>query len=91
MLNILKSVYAYFPMGDMRMKLGPQVLKKNFETEFRVNGHKLLLNHFVQETVANILVGFLKTLKDLDDLPTEIEIHIKRLPKQKEVDAHIYP
>ena len=36
--------------------------EKNFETEIQVNGEKLRLNHFIQETLANILIGFLKTL-----------------------------
>jgi hypothetical protein len=70
---------------------GHRVLKKNFETEIRVNDHKLPLNHFVQETLANVMVGFLKTLKDLEDLPKNIEMKIKRLPEQIDVDAHTYP
>lgn len=73
------------------MSSGHRVLKKNFETEIRVNDHKLPLNHFVQETLANVMVGFLKTLKDLEDLPKNIEIKIIRLPEQIDVDAHTYP
>ncbi len=75
----------------VRVSSGHRVLKKNFETEIRVNDHKLPLNHFVQETLANVMVGFLKTLKDLEDLPKNIEMKIKRLPEQIDVDAHTYP
>lgn len=50
------------------------------------------LNHFMQETLANLMVGFLKTLKEVGkEEPTSIEIKIKRLQKQVEVDAHTYP
>jgi len=56
-----------------------------------VNDVKLPLNHFVQETLANVMVCFLKTLKEAEELPTGIEIKIQRLPKQMEVDAHEYP
>jgi hypothetical protein len=69
-----------------------RMLKKNFETEMRVNNIRLPLNHFVQETLANIMVGFLKTLKETGpEAPTSIDVRIKRLPKQVEVDAHTYP
>jgi len=68
------------------------MLKKNFETEMRVNSVRLSLNYFVQETLANMMVGFLKTLKDVEEeAPMSIEIRIKKLPKQVEVDAHKYP
>ena len=56
-----------------------------------VDGKVLPLNHFVQETIANVLVGFSKTLKGMDSLPDTIEVKIKRLPEPKEVDAHTYP
>jgi hypothetical protein len=68
------------------------MLKKNFETEMRVNNVRLPLNYFVQETLANVMIGFLKTLKEVgEEAPTSIEIRIKKLPKQVEVDAHTYP
>ena len=68
------------------------MLKKNFETEMRVNNIRLPLNHFVQETLANMIVGFTRTLKEVgEEAPTNIEIRIKKLPKQVEVDAHTYP
>jgi hypothetical protein len=67
------------------------MVKKNFETEMWVNGEKLPLNHFVQETVANVLLGFSKTLKGLDTVPENIEVKIKKLSKPVEVDAHTYP
>jgi len=56
-----------------------------------VNNRKLPLNHFVQETLANMMVGFLKTLKEAEESPKNIEIKIKKLSKQMEVDAHTYP
>ncbi len=69
-----------------------RVLKKNFETEIRVDKINLPLNHFVQETLANMMVGFLKTLKEVgDEEPTTIEVRIKKLPTSVTVDAHKYP
>jgi hypothetical protein len=68
-----------------------RTVKKSFETEMWVNGQKLPLNHFVQETIANIMLGFSKTLKGLDAIPEKIEVKIKKLPKPVEVDAHTYP
>jgi len=73
------------------LSLKHRVMKKNFETEMWVNNHKLPLNHFVQETLANIMTGFLKTLKELDEVPKSIELKIRKLPKSVEVDAHTYP
>jgi len=68
-----------------------RVIKKSFETEMWVDGHKLPLNHFVQETIANVMVGFSKTLKGLEASPEKIEVKIKKLAKKAEVDAHTYP
>jgi hypothetical protein len=68
-----------------------RTVKKNFETQMWVDGQKLPLNHFVQETIANVLIGFSKTLKGLDSTPEKIEVKIKRLPKPTDVDAHTYP
>jgi hypothetical protein len=67
------------------------VVKKNFETEMWVDGKTLPLNHMMQETLANVLMGFSKTLKGLDEVPETIEVKIKKLPQPKEVDAHTYP
>ena len=67
------------------------MVKKNFETEMWVNGEKLPLNHFVQETVANVLLGFSKTLKGLDSVPENVEVKIRKLSKPVKVDAHTYP
>jgi len=64
--------------------------EKNFETEIKVNGEKLPLNHFIQETLANLLIGFLKTLKEVDEPENIIEIKIKKLGKSSVVDAHTY-
>ena len=67
-------------------------MKKNFETEMYVDGNKLRLNNFVQETIGNIMRGFSKTLKGLDPTtPDLIEVKIKRLSTSADVDAHIYP
>jgi hypothetical protein len=68
-----------------------RTVKKSFETEMWVNGQKLPLNHFVQETIANVMLGFSKTFKGLDAVPEKIEVKIKKLPKPVEVDAHTYP
>ena len=68
-----------------------KMVKKNSETEMWVDGKKLPLNHFVQETVANVMLGFSKTLKEFDVTPQTVEVKIKKLPKPKEVDAHTYP
>ena len=70
---------------------GHKKVKKNFEAEMWVDGKVLPLNHFVQETIANVMVGFSKTLKGLDVAPNTIEVKIKRLSEPKEVDAHTYP
>jgi hypothetical protein len=66
-------------------------VKKNFEAEMWVNGEKLPLNHFVQETVANVMLGFSKTLKGLDTVPENMEVKIRKLAQPVEVDAHTYP
>jgi hypothetical protein len=68
------------------------MLKKNFETEIKVDATMLPLNHFMQEAIANMMLGLLKTLKQVgEEAPTSIEIRIKKLQKQIEVDAHTYP
>lgn len=68
-----------------------RAFKKHFETEIMLNGLKLSLNHFVQETIANIMVGFLKTLKGTDENTRSIEAKITKLSQQLDVDAHSYP
>ncbi len=69
-----------------------RVMKKSFETEMYIDGNKLPLNNFVQETIGNIMTGFSKTLKGLDaTAPDFIEVKIKRLPQPADVDAHVYP
>ncbi len=68
-----------------------RMVKKNFETEMWVDGQKMPLNHFVQETIANVVLGFSKTLKGLDTVPETMEVKIKKLSKPVEVDAHTYP
>ena len=68
-----------------------RILKKNFETEIWVDGKKLPLNHMMQETLANMLVGFSKTLKGMDAAPQKIEVKIKKLSQPKDADAHTYP
>jgi len=66
-------------------------MRKNFETQLLVDGRELPLNHFVQETLANIVVSFLKTLKETEESPMNIEMKIKKLGKPMDVDAHTYP
>ncbi len=68
-----------------------RIMKKSFETEMYVDGNKLPLNNFVQETIGNIMTGFCKTLKGMDAAPDVIEVKIKRLAKAADVDAHVYP
>lgn len=69
-----------------------RVIKKNFETEMYVDGNKLPLNNFVQETIGNIMIGVSKTLKGLEATEPElIEIKIKKLRLPIDADAHIYP
>jgi hypothetical protein len=65
--------------------------EKNFKTEIKVNGKTLPLNHFIQETVANMIVGLLKTLKEVDETEQIIEIKIKKIKETQSVDAHTYP
>ncbi len=68
-----------------------RVIKKNFETEMWVDGAKLPLNYMMQETIANVVAGFSKTLKGTEGEPEKIEVKIKRLAKPTDVDAHKYP
>jgi hypothetical protein len=68
-----------------------RVVKKGFETELWVDGKQLALNNMMQETLANVLVGFSKTLKGSDSAPKTVEVKVKKLPKPMDVDAHTYP
>ena len=68
-----------------------RIMKKSFETEMFVDGNKLPLNNFVQETIGNIMAGFSKSLKWMETEPGTIEVKIKRLPASLDVDAHVYP
>ncbi len=68
-----------------------RIVKKNFETELWVDEKQLYLNHMMQETIANIMTGFAKTLKGMNESPKKIEVKIKKLPQPVEVDAHTYP
>jgi hypothetical protein len=46
----------------------------------------------MQETLANMMIGLLKTLKETGkEEPASIEIRIKKLTREVEVDAHTYP
>jgi hypothetical protein len=66
-------------------------VKRGFETELWVDGKQLALNNMMQETLANVLVGFSKTLKGSDEAPRTVEVKVKKLPKPVDVDAHTYP
>ena len=68
-----------------------RIVRKNFETEMWVDRKKVPLNHMMQETIANIMMGFSKTLKGLDVAPETVEVKIKKLSQPKDVDAHTYP
>lgn len=65
--------------------------KKTFDVEMSVDGKKLPLNNFVQETIGNIMDGFSKALKGMEPSPELIEVKIKKLHKPADVDAHVYP
>ncbi len=68
-----------------------RVVKKFFETEIWVDGKKLPLNNMMQETLANVVLGFSKTLKGTDVAPESVEVKVKKLTKPVSVDAHTYP
>jgi hypothetical protein len=70
---------------------GHKKVKKDFETEMWVDGKKLPLNHMMQETLANVLLGFAKSLKGADADPKTVDVRIKRLAEPQRVDAHTYP
>ena len=70
---------------------GHRVVKRGFETELWVDGKQLSLNNMMQETLANVLLGFSKTLKGSDEAPRTVEVKVKKLPKPVDVDAHTYP
>jgi hypothetical protein len=67
-------------------------MKKSFEVEMYIDGNKLPLNNFVQETLGNIMMGITKTLKGVDEAaPDLIELKVKRVSQPTGVDAHVYP
>ncbi len=68
-----------------------RIIEKNFETEIWVDGTKLPLNYMMQETLANILEGYTKTLKGKGENIETINVKVKKLHKPVEVDAHTYP
>ena len=70
---------------------GHRVVKKGFGTEMWVDGNQLSLNNMMQETLANVLLGFAKTLKGADADPKTVDVKIKRLTEPHKVDAHTYP
>ncbi|HLN44191.1 MAG TPA: hypothetical protein VK209_00620 [Candidatus Sulfotelmatobacter sp.] len=70
---------------------GHREVKRNYETEIWIDGKQLALNNMMQETLANVLAGFSKTLKGTDVNPESMEVKVKRLSKPVNVDAHTYP
>ncbi len=70
---------------------GHRQVKRNFETEIWIDGKQLALNNMMQETLANVLAGFSRTLKGTDVNPESIEVKVKKLSKPINVDAHTYP
>jgi hypothetical protein len=82
--------FDYF-YGGIVLSAHHRDFEKKFQTEILVNGKKLPLNHFMQETVANMIVGLLKSLKEVDETEKSIEIKIKKMKETITVDAHTYP
>lgn len=82
---------VYYRLVGIILDSKHREFKKNFETEIKVDGQIITLNHFIQDTLANIIVGFLKTLKEADEPEKIIEIRIKKLAKNRVVDSHTYP
>ncbi len=70
---------------------GHREVKRNYDTEIWIDGKQLALNNMMQETLANVLAGFSKTLKGTDVNPESIEVKVKKLSKPVNVDAHTYP
>lgn len=68
-----------------------RVITKNYETELLIDGKKLPLNNMMQETLANVLEGFSRTLKGTEMATETLEVKVKKLHKPVDVDAHIYP
>ena len=56
---------------------GHRLIKKTFETETYIDGNKLPLNNFIQETIGDIMLGFSKTLKGLDAVEPDV-IEVKK-------------
>ena len=80
-----------FVRGEVVLGDSHRIVKKNFKTELWVDGKQLPLNHMMQETLANILAGFAKTLKGIDAVPESIEVKVNKLHRIVDVDAHTYP
>jgi len=68
-----------------------RIVETVFETKLWIDGEMLPLNHMMQETLANVILGFAKTLKGINVPSKMIEVKIEVLPQSKEVDAHTYP
>jgi len=66
-------------------------IEKNFKTELWVDGKQLYLNHMMQETLGNILLGFSRSLKGAGDSPEKIKVKVEKLHQTVKVDAHTYP
>jgi hypothetical protein len=89
--TMLISLKAVFIIWCYSLNSKHRILKKNYETEMWLEDVKIPLNHFVQETLANLMIGFLKTLKGVKESPMSIKLEIKKLPKQIDVDGHNCP
>jgi hypothetical protein len=73
------------------LSVGHREVTRNYETKILVDGKNLPLNNMMQETLANVVLGFSKTLKGTDVAPESVEVKVKKLAKSKSVDAHTYP
>lgn len=80
-----------FSRGENVLGENHRSVKKFFETEIWVDGKKLPLNNMMQETLANVVIGFSRTLKGTDTAPESVEVKVKKLAKPTSVDAHKYP
>lgn len=73
------------------MDSSSHTMKKEFVTEIVIDGVPLPLNNYIQETLANMLMGFTKTLKEVGEPPSTLEIRIRKLGRPVTTDPHEYP
>ncbi|MFN3921060.1 MAG: molybdopterin-guanine dinucleotide biosynthesis protein B [Caldimicrobium sp.] len=81
----IKSLYEgieLFIHPNEKEKLTAYVEKKLYEKSeacsLWVNSQKIFLKHFIQEILKNVILGFLKGLKNIPEKISQIEIKIKK-------------